>query len=86
MLYLFHAVLQIQWSEGMPWSCNWGDDDQREEVEESRWYSHEPVVVSRVNDVVKSLEDVIEQSWNTLAEEPTPLELYWDDDQPWFWM
>jgi hypothetical protein len=44
------------------------------------------VVVSRVNDVVKSLEDVIEQSWNTLAEEPTPLELYWDDDQPWFWM
>jgi hypothetical protein len=48
--------------------------------------AHEPAVVCRINDVVKSLEAVIEPSWNTLAEEPAELSLYWDNDQPWFWM
>jgi hypothetical protein len=48
--------------------------------------AHEASIVCRINSVVKLLEDVIEQSWNTLAEDPASLELYWDNDQPLFWM
>jgi hypothetical protein len=48
--------------------------------------SSEPAVVSRINGVVESLEGVLEKSWNTLAEESPELPLYWDNDQPWFWM
>jgi hypothetical protein len=48
--------------------------------------SSKVAVVSKINDVVKSLEESLEQSWNTLAVESSELSLYWDNDQSWFWM
>jgi hypothetical protein len=48
--------------------------------------SSKVAVVSKINDVVKSLEESLEQSWNTLAVESSQLSLYWDNDQSWFWM
>jgi hypothetical protein len=48
--------------------------------------SSKVAVVSKINDVVKSFEESLEQSWNTLAVESSELSLYWDNDQSWFWM
>jgi hypothetical protein len=44
----------------------------------------EAEVVIMINDVVKSLEVIIEQSWLTLAEESLGLSVYWDNKQSWF--
>jgi hypothetical protein len=40
----------------------------------------EAEVVTRINDVMKSLEAIIEQSWLTLVEESPGWSVYWDNE------